>query len=88
MSSGNIASPKLQGWITEAIQKGKVAGQPLCKHVADVMNNNHGKYWHCLSCSQFGISSHISNEIPTADNAAMFDLDGHGWLVFRSAWLV
>ena len=84
--SGNIASPKLQGWIIEAVEKGTVqglSGQSLCEHLATHMTNNHGKYWHCFVGKIFS----LNDEDPATDNGAWFDLDGESWIVFRSRFV-
>ena len=84
---GDIASPKLQGWVIEAVEKGQgggLTGQSLCSHVSHFMTNNHGKYWHCFT----GNYAEFYHEDPDTDHAARFDLDGEEWIVFKSDWLV
>ena len=86
LASGDIASPKLQGWIIEAIEKGKVeglSGYPLCDQVSTYMTNDHGKYWHCFVGHKY---SSFYDVKPGTDNAAMFFLGK--WLFFLSNWLV
>ena len=85
LACGTIASPKLQGWINEAINTGKskgFSGQSLCAHIREYMDENHGKYWHCSVTRIF----YVTPAIPNADNAASFDLDGEEWIVFKSGW--
>ena len=84
-SNGDIASPKLQEWINEAINTGiskGLSGVGLRSHIRQYMNVNHGKYWHCAITRCYA----FTNQNPAADNAAEFEFNGEGWIVFKSAW--